>query len=250
VANKLLVPPDSISGLRLQWDSATVLRCMTGAAYIPSRIENLAVTTEITKTLPTVTANTRYYVYLYHNGTNPDIEISAQAPVTTTYAGKARIKGPDATPDNTRRYIGMILANAAGTGMYKFRHFIDDTFLYYEDLTTAPFQVLTDGRSTTEVNVSCAAVVPPHCRLAELWAGSWGGGYTNFGSSEDNITPAPNSWDTSGAVMTYMAYTGGNLAFTFRMWLDASQQFNYRYSAAPTANNGWFIYVRGYQEVR
>jgi hypothetical protein len=250
MANKLLVPPDSISGLRLQWDSATVLRCLTGAAYVPSRIENLQVATEITKTLPAVTANTRYYVYLYHTGTAPDIEISAQAPVTTTFAGKARIKGPDATPDNTRRYIGMILANAAGTGMYKFRHTIDDTVWYLEDLTTAPFEVLNNGRAITETNVSCAAVVPPHCRIAELNAASWMPDYVNIGTSDDNITPTVASWDSTN-VMTFLFFGNGASALSWRQWLDTSANFNYRFRNTPTTGTyGVYCYVRGYQEVR
>jgi hypothetical protein len=249
---KLVVPPDAINGLLLQWDSATVVRCLTGSAFIPSLNGLLQVTADITKTVTPLTANTKYYVYLYYTGTVADIELSTQAPATNAYFGHARTKGPDATPDLTRRYIGMILGNAAATGMYKFRNTGDGWVWYMEDISNTPFQVLTSGLQGVDTPVSCAAVVPPPCRMVDVEVMDWQGTYWHLGTPDDNVAPAPDGWEVGGGVSMLLHYSGAQAAEPYRIPIDPNNQFTYMHkaSSAPTGTAGMYVWVRGYQEVR
>lgn len=101
-----------------------------------------------------------YYVYAYNNAGTIAFEISTTAP-----------DGPRATKsgDATRRYLGCFPTTSAGApiplrasrGRYVYRH---------SGSAAADTRVLTGGSATSNTAVECAALVPPHSRLAKIRA--------------------------------------------------------------------------------
>jgi hypothetical protein len=107
-----------------------------------------------------LTNSTWYYVYAWNNAGTLDFEISTTAP-----------DGPRATKsgDATRRYLGCFPTTSAGApiplrasrGRYVYRH---------SGSAAADTRVLTGGSATSNTAVECAALVPPHSRLAKIRA--------------------------------------------------------------------------------
>lgn len=105
-----------IEGLKVEYLTANSIRIHAGACYIPTT-GICTVDTDIDLTGLVLTASTWYYLYAYDAGggvlaVDPP---STVAPVTIPYRSEARTKGPDVTPDSTRRLIGALFASATNT---------------------------------------------------------------------------------------------------------------------------------------
>lgn len=163
ISNKLMVPPDHISGLQLEWLSATGVRIKTGEAYVPAFEGLLPVTSDIDVTGLSLAASTWYYVYIYETPTNTgtaSVEVVTTAPAAP-YRGAARTK----TADTSRRYIGALKTNAASQLMR-----FSDTGLFrrwLESITASPIQVYSVTTApTTPTTIDCSGVVPLTSHMA------------------------------------------------------------------------------------
>lgn len=215
--------PTAIGGLYLEYTGPNSLRVTSGAAYIPGLGFLLDVPSAISKTGLSLAASVHHHVYLYRNGTTPDIEIATTAPAI--YRGRARIK----TGDATRRYVGTAITNASGQ-ILNFYH--DETGVTYrETQDAAPFRVLTNGKQTAITAVSCAACVPVTARKATVRLINLSNAVLLTGVSDGS-----NAW---------AALTSSEKSFPNHP-LNANQELTYRFSATVTTADGGYIDVYGY----
>lgn len=143
-----------ITGLGLEWVSATSLRVTTGAAHIESLGRAISATSAITKSSLSLSASTWYYVYLFENAGAADIEIVTTAPATA-YRGTARSK----SGDTSRRFLGAVRTDGSGN-LYEFMTEANET-IWIVNATQTPFRVLAGGTTTAWTSFSLASVVPP-----------------------------------------------------------------------------------------
>jgi hypothetical protein len=106
----------AIEGLGVVRVSGTAFSVLPGNAWVPGaggtgRVVSLSTTEELTGL--TLSANTTYSLYLFESGGIGEIEYATQAPAAP-YLSDARVKGPDASPINTHRYIGWLTTDASG----------------------------------------------------------------------------------------------------------------------------------------
>lgn len=102
--------------------------------------------------------STWYYVYCWDNAGTLDYEITTTAP-----SGSRRTKSGDAT----RRYLGCFRTTSAGAPIPLFAsngHYVYDV----GGSLIATLTVVTSGTASSYTSVPCAALVPPHARLARL----------------------------------------------------------------------------------
>lgn len=241
MARSLVIPPDLISGLNLEWISPgtnqSQLRVNTGEAFVPGFMGLLEVKTPITPPVGSFVANNFYYCYLYNSGT-ADAPVAAVELVThsvspdtrpTLYRGTARIKGTD----NTRRYLGAVKTNAdTPARMYNTLR-QGASVIYQEDTQFAPFRVVSNGGSTTATTVGLGAVVPPTSRIATLHLTNNSAGTAFFRNP--------------GVANTIVAPGSGKAIVVPSFPLDALQQITYQLN---TGSGGVFIDVLGYAEER
>lgn len=153
------VDPTFLRGLRLVWVAADSIDIEPGGAYIESAGVVLDVPSKISLTGLSFSAATWYHLYLYDNSGTPAVEVSTTAPAAPYYA-TSRSK----TGDATRRYIGSLLSNSAGTpGLWRFISNVAGGELEVTWVTTAntsPWRVLSGGSATTATNVSVASMIP------------------------------------------------------------------------------------------
>ncbi|WP_256576878.1 MULTISPECIES: hypothetical protein [unclassified Pseudomonas] len=218
-----------IDGLVMEFVSLTSIKIKAGSAFVPALGRNVTLTAD--KTLsPTLSASAFHHVYLFDNAGVGDIEISSTA-LPDPYFGSASQK----TGDATRRYIGSFLT-ANNAAIWKFHHEGRRNFIrYIENLTTAPFLVLTGTAATTPTSVSCAAVVARsgHTVLASVYAGT--GLY--FSSSDSPTALSSTSWGvgySTGPTTQYDLYLSRGAG--------VEQQFRYFGLAAAAV----FTLVHGY----
>ncbi|WP_242487273.1 hypothetical protein [Pseudomonas sp. TH15] len=218
-----------IDGLVLEFVSLTSIKIKAGSAFVPAL--NRTVTLAADKTIsPALSASAFHHAYLYENAGAGDIEISSTA-LPTAYFGSANQK----TGDASRRYIGSFLT-ANNAAIWKFHHESRRNFVrYIENLTTAPFLVLTGTAATTPTPASCAAVVPRtgHTALASVYAGT--GLY--FSSSDSPSALSNTSWGvgySTGPTTQYDLYLSRGTG--------VEQQFRYFGLAAAAV----FTLVHGY----
>lgn len=154
-SQKLNVPQDYISGLKMVWNSATSISVTTGAAYIPSLGRLSLVNATLTLSSLSLTASTWYHLYLYENAGTPTLECVTTAP-SAAYYGIARAK----TGDTSRRYMGSVLTDSSGN-IFSFVHDARESRIYYRAAVGgSPFMVLTNGSATTSTNISLSGCVP------------------------------------------------------------------------------------------
>ncbi|MET0649362.1 MAG: hypothetical protein ABW208_22355 [Pyrinomonadaceae bacterium] len=225
------VPVDFISGLKVEWLSATGVRVGQGAAYIPGRgLVTLAASKD--KTGLSLTASNWFHLYLYDNAGTVDVEVSTSGPVN--YFGSAWTK----LSDTSRRYLGSIRTDASGN-VFNFTHNpATGLVLYRAQIFAAPFQLLSAGAATTRTTVSASSLVAATSRLLLAYVQNTtpnANGY--FGNSEDSIT-------TLG--------TGGGLGIIengereeMLLPLNSSQAFQYAMTPAPSSG-GAYVTARGY----
>lgn len=213
------VVSDYITGLKLEWLSATGVRIGSGSAYVPGLNKILSLV-PVDKTGLTPTANTWYHFYLYQ-GTDeqPDVEISTTAPAAA-YLGTARTK----TGDTTRRYIGS-LRSADGPGFISFLHTLPQNWILYRTQSYLHgLRIVSSGSATSETTVNCGAVVPVTSRA----------GYFRFiCNAQTLVTGVPDDDDLAGGGGAFgmLNLSAGREAFMLHP-LNASQQFSYWHTAA------------------
>lgn len=144
-----IVPPDYISGLKMIWNSATSISVTTGAACRPSDSLLMMPAALITKSGLTLTASTWYHLYLYMNGTNPDVEIVTTAPAAAYFGSGCAKAG-----DTTRRYLGSIRTDASGN-ILQFTH-IADMIAWASNV-----RVITAGTATVPTAFDCSTGAGP-----------------------------------------------------------------------------------------
>ena len=227
-----------IEGLRLVWMSASSVRVEEGASYIPGagRIVDLAADEDISLT---ATANTWYYFYEYESAGLGEIEYNNQAPVTVPYRGTARVKGPDATEDNTKRFLGARRSGATANTLRKTEE-RDGIVRYLEDTLLSPYRVLDDGRAATwSADIDCSPVVPPTSKWALLQVNVASGNNFELGTSEITGTRLMN------------VKAGAAHGFEMLFPLAANRSFKYQFpGGSPVAGNGLFVSVVGFLEER
>lgn len=226
------VEPGYIDGLVMRWVSATALTVSMGTAYIPSVGSNINVAADIAKTGLALSATSWYHVYLYLNSGVPDIEIVTTAP-STPYNGTARTK----TGDTTRRYIGSVKTDGSGN-LYQFIQ-DGDTVAWLYDTVSAPARVLSGGVATVRTTVATAVVVPVTALRALLSIRNDSNNVFLFTRSPDQ----PTAGGLTGPYL-YASVKFSSSAVALHP-LNASQQFEYLMSGAPTPD-GAYIDVLGY----
>lgn len=227
-----------IEGLVLQWNTPGTngnnLAVSAGAAWVPSLGRVLNVPSTLTGPAMSFAASTWYYVYLYDNAGSPALEISTTAPAAP-YKGDARTK----TGDTSRRYLGAIKTNAAGTpAMLKFRDSGNGVRLWLDSVSGAPLAIVTNDSSTTVQTPSCSGAVPPTSRIAQMYLQAtttipvWiGAGDLNGTLSNANFTDA----------------VLGSSLHTNWLELSSTQTFQFLNNAA---GGGFYARVMGYVEER
>ncbi len=151
-AGNKAIPPGYIDGLVLTWVNGTAITVTSGAAYIPSLSRVLRAPSDIAKTGLSLAASTWYHVYLFLNGSTPDIEIVTTAP-SATYNGGARTK----TGDTSRRYLGSVRTDTSPV-MYQFVQY-GLQFRYFTGGGT-PFRAISNGTATSRTNIDISSYVP------------------------------------------------------------------------------------------
>lgn len=229
VTNTLrLGPPKSyIDGLDISV-TANDVTVYSGSAMLASG-EFVEVTTPITKTLPSKTVSTYYYVYLYLNGSTPEVEISTTAP--TKYSGKASQK----TGDATRRFLGYYRVTA--TGAVAESNSIDGLMRFVGPADADPMlRILANGTATTYTQIPIA-------------------GFIAAGIARSIIFDGTNSV-ASGAVVAYSGMNGRTYS-TFQsgsnkyeaevVFSDPNNpQLWYKYSSAP-GGTGFYVDIKGFR---
>lgn len=178
-----------------------------------------------------------YYVYAYNNAGTIAFEIS-----TTEPNGARTIKNGDAT----RAYLGCFptLSTGAPVPLRASRG------RYVYDVggsAVADMSVVAAGAATAYTSVPCAALVPPHARLATLDVR----GTLPAGAGVITSAVQVQSYGSTGA-MAHVLHNGVGVALEprsamFDVVLDASQRAQYKVvggANAPTAD----IYVTGFYE--
>lgn len=105
--------PDYIMGLRIDYVGTNSVVIRSGAAYIPSTMSILTMSSNLTKTGISLSAFANFgfvYVYYYNNSGTPDVEFSTTEP-TFYYATSSHKTG-----DSSRRLIGVIRCAYAASG--------------------------------------------------------------------------------------------------------------------------------------
>lgn len=154
------VDPTFITGLHLEWVSGTEVRIKSGACYILGSGEILEATADTVLTI-TPAASTFYYIYALKVGGALSFESSPTAPVQ--YRGYAKHK----TGDSSRRYVGAVRSNAAGTALHRFRC-EGNLVRYLQDTEVAPFRLVNALSAQVVTFVSAGGVVPPTSTMAKM----------------------------------------------------------------------------------
>jgi len=227
-SQKLSVPQDYISGLKMVWNSATSISVTTGSAYIPSLGRLSLVNATLTLSSLSLTASTWYHLYLYENAGTPTLECVTTAPAAA-YFGTARAK----TGDTSRRYIGSVLTDGSGN-IYNFRHDAEGAVYYRVGIDT--FRVLV-GNATTATSVSCSSAVPVTSTKAfaniinnDTTHAAWIG-------NADMVPSSTNYLELIG-----IGSSGTTLATT--IVLDSTQSFQYLMASGAAAN--LVVRLKGY----
>jgi len=174
-----------------------------------------------------------YYVYAYNNGGTIDFEISTTAPDDARLVKNG---------DSTRVYLGCFPTTSAGAPI-PLRKSGNRVVYRHSGSAVADTRVLNTSSATSNTAVDCAALVPPHSRLATIraelvnTAGAINSGFirTEGDSGADEITLSlPN-------------VVAASTTLIFDIETDADQDVAYRVSnnsSAPTLT----LWVAGFYE--
>lgn len=221
-----------LSGLKLEWLSASSIRVGTGVAVTPAGVV-VPVASAITVTGISLGASVAGHVYLYDDDGDPAVEVVTTAP--SNYFARAWKK----TDDATRRYVGPVYTDASGN-IYKFIH-QGDAIHYLSNTGASPFRALNGGTATSETNVDLSVVVP----------------VTNQGAQVRLINSATNAFvylgnslesDATSLISTLNAGASGAPAEDTRwMPLDGSRRFSYKFNTAPSGAGAFYADVLSYR---
>lgn len=229
------LPIDFIRGLKMIWVSATSVSVSTGEAVIPATSKLEIVSSTLTLSGLSLSASTNYHVYLFDVAGTPTIECVATAPAAP-YQGTARAK----TGDTTRRYVGSVLTDGSGN-LVLFSHETDAGLVLYP-AAGGTLRVLAAGAATTSTVVACSAFIPVTAMYANARYLNTSTVATTFwvGRGDQTVTSA-----------AYFLAVGNNNNAAFGLApLDTSQRLAYLNSGTPSAGNGGYIDLNGYQYER
>lgn len=219
-SQKLAVPQDYISGLKMVWNSATSISVTSGSAYISSLGRLSLVNATLTLSSLSLTASTFYHVYLYENSGTPTIECVTTAPAAAYY-GTARAK----TGDTSRRYIGSVLTDASGN-IFGFAH-VGNEINYITKIVggASPFRILLTGQATSTTSYSASGCVPPVSTLAKV----------RLQNSDASVTcfVADGDYAMSAGVDGQVSVAGNQTVF-LNLASGATQNFKYQFQSTPT----------------
>lgn len=227
-----------ICGLAMQYVSPTQLRVTSGAAWVESAGQMVALTAAVTITLSGLSASTWGHVYLVYNGAAaPSVEVVPDAPAAPFF-GNARSKsGANGT---SRRYLGSVKISPTANAMHKFDHMLgDNSIVYNESIGGAPFVVVNGSAATTPTTVDCSGVAPVTSRKVSaviLNAATSSSAYLHISNSEG---PTP------GAGGGFLGLVSPLSVGSTPIKLDASQRYTFAYEAA-VGGGGCFHRVSGY----
>lgn len=209
-----------ISGLQLEWVSASSIKVKKGVAALPGG-GLVVVAADITKTGISLGANAWGHVYLYDNAGAAAVEVVTTAP--SNYFSTAYQK----TSDATRRYLGSVRTDGSGN-ILNFAHDPQTNFVRYltNIADTNNLTVLNAGTASTETTVGCTAAAPVTSnRILIRFDCTVPNTYAVMGNSIDSVTPP-----TSGIM-----FVNPSTSPIADMPLDNSQAFTYRFNAAPSS---------------
>lgn len=223
------VTPDFITGLKLGYTSGTAYSVSSGAAYVQSLARRLDSPSTLSKSSLSLSASTFYHVYLFLNGSLPDVEAVTTAP-TAAYFGGARSK----TGDTSRRYLGSFKTDAGGN-IIAFTIDTAGEFRYLISNATAPLRALSNGQATVRTTVSLGNAMPATATHAILIC-------TNTDTTTYlNIT-------MTGAAAASVVGIGPNSSQVITFPCSTGQQIDYFFGAAVTG--GAYIDVVGFTAER
>ena len=180
-----------------------------------------------------LSANTWYYLYIFHNAGSVSYEISTTAPAAN---------GVTKNGDATRIYLGCFPTLSTGAPV-PFRKVGGRVVYRHSGSAVADTRVLNAGNATTNTAVDISALVPPHTRLATVRcelvntaaAINYGFLRTNGDSGADEISITLPNVSAAGATAIFDIET------------DSSRQIAYRVTSvtgAPTLT----VFVAGFYE--
>ena len=224
------LPEDYITGLRLEWVSASSVKVNPGAVWV-SGYGRLRVSTAITVTGISLGASAWGHVYLYSNAGVATVEVVTTAPVS--YFGPAWQK----TGVATRRYLGSVRTDASGN-VYNFTHNPQTNFIRYRaNQFLAPFRVLSNGVATSATDVDCSGVVPvtlggvAYFRVDNQSSAS----AVYFGASDGFTPSAAGGEDGVGTLRDTRVF----------LTMNSSRVLKYIFGSAP-GGAGAYVEVHGY----
>ena len=224
-----VLPSDYISGLKMLWVSATALSVTSGSACRPSDNFLMAPSATIAKTGLSLSASSWYHVYLYMNGSTPDVEIVTTAPAAA-YIGTARAK----TGDTSRRYVGSIKTDSSGN-VINFDHTpATGTYHYKTNINNNGLYVLSNGGSASQTTIDCSAVIPVSGVRAYAYLENTDTTNTAYVGTPD-LNPTTN--------VTTFVRPNGRLS---SQYLLSNQQMSYQMQAASAGGVGLQVWIQGY----
>jgi len=224
----VLLLQTSIEGLKLVWNSLTSISVGTGRCLTQGG-DFIDVTSTLTASGLSLTANTWYHVYLYLNSGSPAMEVVTTAPAlwkNSAYSKSGVV---------TRRYVGSIMTNATG-GIFQFLHENNAGIMRYVGLQIdSVMRVLNDGKATVSTSVSLAAKVPVTTTSAILRIGN------------NEATQVLYMDRAAVSTTSYYFFLSANFkGFMAEFPLSSSQTLFYVYTGTPVAT-GLYLDVLGYR---
>jgi hypothetical protein len=188
-------------------------------------------------------ANTWYYAYIGNPGFYFEFSPSWStiAPQDAFHENSTTRKDPllsNRGGNNDYRLIAQVRTNGSG-GIFRFKVLDPGNhplYLYLENITAAPFRVLSLGTvtdPTAPAAVDCSAVVPPNARTAKV---------RFINTSTDGTVRISNS---EAGVVALMVISANSKDVVVDLPLTVTQTFTYQYTSART-NGGLFADVVGY----
>ena len=234
-SQKLNVPQDYISGLKMVWNNATSISVTSGAAFVSSLGRLVQPAATLTLSALSLTASTWYHVYLYDNAGTPAIECVTTAP-DAPYFGTARAK----TGDMSRRYIGSLRTDSSGNLLKIFHDSATGQVEYLVDINDSNLYVLNGGVATALTTVSLATAVPVTSRIARIFSENTCNNQTAIISNSEV--------STSGGILFYLRNnptSGASMEVNAFISTDSSQAIQYKFFGTPSSG-GLSIYVVSY----
>ena len=221
-SQKLNVPQDYISGLKMVWNSATSISVTSGSAFVPSLGRLVQPAATLTLSSLSLSTSTWYHVYLYENAGTPAIECVSTAPAAAYY-GTARTK----TSDTSRRYIGSVRTDASGNifNFYQIGNRIQYRFNY-----ALAARILANGQATTQTTVDASSFVPTTSRaLMAKFLNTDSAQVVKLYAYHDAASPS-----FIQIINVEVAPAGCTFTFVLDFVLSPTQTLQYAFGSAPT----------------